>query len=120
MNPARIVQIRHDVAVWWDCLTEHKRKIAEALALEYTTGEVAAMFGCTSGRVSQVRRELAMSWEQVQYLLTAVTFFWEHAGIDFARDEWWTIEYRVRSLRVAKEEAAKIAKPTKSSGKKKR
>lgn len=62
LNPARIAQIRHDVEMWWPCLTDRKRQIAEALAMEYTTNEVAAMFGCSPGRVSQVRRELAESW----------------------------------------------------------
>jgi hypothetical protein len=61
-DPAEIVQIRHDTAAWWSGLTGRKRQIAEALALEYTTSEVAEMFGCSPARVSQVRRELAESW----------------------------------------------------------
>ncbi len=61
-NPAEIVQIRHDTEVWWSGLTGRKRQIAEALALEYTTSEVAEMLDCSPARVSQVRRELAQSW----------------------------------------------------------
>jgi hypothetical protein len=41
----------------------------------------------------------AMSWEQVQYVLTAIEFFWgDHEGIEFLTDEWWTIPFRVQRL----------------------
>lgn len=51
----------------------------------------------------------AMTWAQVQYIRTAANFFWDHAPdgrIDHARDEWWTIPFRVRLLRELEEAKA--------------
>lgn len=46
---------------------------------------------------------LAMPWPQIRYIWTATAFFWSEPGmaaIDHGRDEWWTIEFRVRTLRA--------------------
>ena len=40
-----------------------------------------------------------LTYEQVQYVLGAVTFFWEHPDeIDHMEDDWWTIPFRVQKL----------------------
>jgi len=43
-----------------------------------------------------------LSWPEVQYIRTACDFFWSEPGlaaIDPQRDDWWTLEFRVRTLR---------------------
>jgi uroporphyrinogen-III synthase len=57
---------RIDVAAWFRSLARKKRRIAQTLARGEGTGKVARMFGLTAGRVSQLRRELAESWEEFQ------------------------------------------------------
>jgi len=42
-----------------------------------------------------------MTWEECQYIRTAVMFFWSRQAegkIDLTRDEWWTIPFRVQLL----------------------
>jgi len=48
----------------------------------------------------------AMTWQQCQYIRTATNFFWSKIGmdrIDYHKDEWWTLPYRVQVLREAEE-----------------
>jgi len=48
----------------------------------------------------------ALTWEQIQYVRTAAAFFWSSPAIhriDHEVDDWWTIEFRARLLRVAAE-----------------
>jgi DNA-directed RNA polymerase specialized sigma24 family protein len=57
---------RVDFPAWLKQHLPPKRRVAEALALGYTTGEVATRFALSSGRVSQMRREFEQSWEEYQ------------------------------------------------------
>jgi hypothetical protein len=55
-----------DIGDWFRLLPERDQKIAGALAIGGTTGEVAQEFGLSPGRVSQKRHELEESWEDFQ------------------------------------------------------
>ena len=61
-RPADVAAARVDIASWFDSLPPSKRRIALALALGDATSSVAARYGLTSSRISQLRRELAESW----------------------------------------------------------
>lgn len=61
-TPAELAASRLDFDAWLRQLPRHKRRIASTLAAGETTSEAAKKFGVTPGRVSQVRRELAASW----------------------------------------------------------
>ena len=56
-----IVAFRCDFADWLSSLKRRDRRIAESLALSNRSGEVAKRFKVTTGRISQIRRELAES-----------------------------------------------------------
>jgi hypothetical protein len=56
------VAFRIDFPEWLSRLSGRNRRIAETLAEGATTQEVAARFGISAGRVSQLRRELHGSW----------------------------------------------------------
>ena len=58
------VQFRCDFRSWLERLPRRDRKIALMLARSESTGDVARRFKVTSGRVSQLRAELAESWRQ--------------------------------------------------------
>jgi transposase-like protein len=45
-------------------LSAKKRRVAEALAQGDSTNDVADEFGVSAGRVSQLRREFAESWQE--------------------------------------------------------
>ncbi len=57
------VAFRIDFPRWLDLLTKRNRRIAEALAVGYSTSEVARRFKVSPGRISQLRRELLQSWQ---------------------------------------------------------
>ena len=57
------VCFRCDVPAWLHTLKRRDRKIAILLSQGYSTSEVARQFGLTSGRISQLRRELYASWQ---------------------------------------------------------
>jgi DNA-binding NarL/FixJ family response regulator len=57
------VAFRIDFPVWLQSQTKRNRRIAEALALGHTTGEVARQFKVSAGRVSQLRRQFCQSWQ---------------------------------------------------------
>ena len=63
-TPAELAASRIDFAAWWKRLPRRKRRIAAALAAGATTSEAARAFKLTAGRISQLRRELEMSWLQ--------------------------------------------------------
>jgi DNA-directed RNA polymerase specialized sigma24 family protein len=65
-GPAEIAAARLDIGDWFDTMSPAKRAIAETLAMGESTKETANMFGITSGRVSQVRKELVESWDSFQ------------------------------------------------------
>lgn len=58
------VAFRIDFPAWLESQPPQKRRIAEALAVGHTTGEVAQRYAVSPARVSQLRRELARSWQQ--------------------------------------------------------
>jgi hypothetical protein len=57
---------RLDFSAWLKQHQPPKRRIAAALALGYTTGEVAQRFHVSPGRISQLRRDFAQSWAEFQ------------------------------------------------------
>ncbi len=65
-GPAETAAARIDVGAWFRSLGRKKRKVARTFAQGETTSSVARMFGLSAGRVSQLRRELAESWQQFQ------------------------------------------------------
>jgi hypothetical protein len=58
------VHFRIEFPRWLSTQTNRNRQIAATLALSYSTGEVARKFNISSGRVSQIRRELFESWSE--------------------------------------------------------
>jgi hypothetical protein len=65
-GPAEIAICRIDFAEWLRRLTTRLRKIALALASGETTKSVAAQFGLSPARISQLREWLRKSWEAFQ------------------------------------------------------
>lgn len=63
-RPADVATCRVDFRAWLATLPLRNRRIAEALAAGSTTSEVAERFGVSSGRVSQLRRELDSLWQE--------------------------------------------------------
>ena len=56
------VAFRIDFPAWLNSQTKRNRRIAEALAVGSTTGEVAKRFKLSSSRISQLRQEFRRSW----------------------------------------------------------
>jgi hypothetical protein len=65
-NPAEVASCRIDFASWLDRLTKFKREVALRLATGDTTSEAAAYFGLSRARISQLRQELMMNWNEFQ------------------------------------------------------
>lgn len=65
-TPAELAASRIDFNAWLNRLPRQKRRIASMLAAGETTGETARKFRVTPGRISQLRRELAASWDEFQ------------------------------------------------------
>ena len=65
-GPAETAAARIDVNDWFHSLRPRDRRIAEALAVGHTTGEVARRFRVSPGRISQKRREFFDSWRTFQ------------------------------------------------------
>jgi len=65
-GPAETAAARIDVAAWLRTLSERNRKIAKALAIGETTGKVAARFGLSCGRISQLREFFRRHWQRFQ------------------------------------------------------
>jgi hypothetical protein len=61
-TPAEIAAARIDFADWLETLAPQHRRIAELLALGEKTCTVARLVRLSSGRISQVKRELYMHW----------------------------------------------------------
>jgi len=70
-GPADTSAARLDTSAWLRSLPRRNRKIAKVLATGETTNGVARKFGVSAGRISQLRRELEMSWEKFQGDLVA-------------------------------------------------
>jgi hypothetical protein len=60
------VAFRIDFPSWLNSQTKRNRRIAEALAVGSTTGDVARHFKLSSGRISQLRRQFHLSWQEFQ------------------------------------------------------
>ena len=65
-TPAEVAAARIDFAAWSGLLPIRLRKIAKLLAMGESAGTVAKRFKVSAGRISQLRRELKMSWETFQ------------------------------------------------------
>lgn len=65
-GPAEIAATRIDFAEWLGTLSSRNRRIALLLAQGEQTGEVADKEGVSPGRISQIRRELQVSWAEFQ------------------------------------------------------
>jgi hypothetical protein len=65
-GPSEIAASRIDIGDWLRFLPTRDRRIAKALATGESTGAVARKFKLSSGRISQLRRELKTSWETFQ------------------------------------------------------
>src|SRR5690606_2312370 len=63
-TPAELAALRLDFAAWLKSLTPRDRQLVATLAQGEATSRAAKKFGVTSGRVSQLRRELLASWLQ--------------------------------------------------------
>ena len=57
------VCFRMDFPAWLDQQGQRNRTIAERLSLGHSTSDVASEFNVSRARISQLRRELAGSWE---------------------------------------------------------
>ncbi|MDQ3329811.1 MAG: hypothetical protein M3552_04040 [Planctomycetota bacterium] len=64
VTPAELAASRIDYPAFLDRLDARKRLIAETLASGEATGQVAKQFGISFGRVSQLRHELCLAWQQ--------------------------------------------------------
>jgi len=67
------VAFRIDFPNWLKSQTKRNRRIAEALAVGGTTGEVARRFKLSSGRISQLRQQFHQSWQEFQGDTAAAT-----------------------------------------------
>lgn len=57
---------RVDFPEWLDTLASRKRRIAKALSSGHRTKDVSRRFRLSPGRISQLRIELRLSWEEYQ------------------------------------------------------
>ena len=61
-SPADLAAFRMDFAAWLARLPEMLRRVANCLALGERTKDIAAQFGVTPARISQIRRMLENNW----------------------------------------------------------
>jgi hypothetical protein len=66
VGPADTAAARIDFQEWLHLLPRRTRRIAELLSIGETTGKVAKRFRLTTGRISQMRRELKSGWDDFQ------------------------------------------------------
>jgi hypothetical protein len=71
-TPAEVAACRIDFRSWLGQLKKFKRRVAISLASGTTTGDAAVAFKLSAARVSQLRRELAESWDAFQSVATVV------------------------------------------------
>lgn len=62
-SPADVVRVRLDFAAWLKTLPRRDRKVALDLAAGHRTKDVARRYDLSDGRISQLRKELHLSWE---------------------------------------------------------
>jgi hypothetical protein len=58
------VAFRIDFASWQETLTTRERRIIEAMARDERTKDLSRTFDVSPGRISQLRREFAQSWQR--------------------------------------------------------
>jgi len=61
--PDEAAAFRIDFPAFLSLLPSRERRISEELAMGHTTQDVARKFGVSSGRISQLRRELQRAWD---------------------------------------------------------
>jgi hypothetical protein len=61
-TPADVARVRLDFSAWLKTLPRRDRKVALDLARGNRTGEVARRYDLSDGRISQLRKELHLSW----------------------------------------------------------
>jgi hypothetical protein len=70
-DPSEVAALRLDLQEWLCRLTHMKRKVALRMAIGDSNAEIARLLGLSSGRISQLRRELKVSWDTFQSALAA-------------------------------------------------
>lgn len=65
-GPAEVVAVRLDFKEWLARLVPTMRKVVMFLAEGRRTSEAARRFGLSAARISQLRKQLAISWNQFQ------------------------------------------------------
>ena len=65
-GPAEVATTKMDFTEWLKSLPYRVRRIAKLLATGEKTSIVAKKFNLSTGRISQLRRELAQSWKKFQ------------------------------------------------------
>ena len=65
-GPADTAAARVDLANWFATLPRRQRRVAETLASGETTKAAAKKFAVSAGRISQMRRELEVAWQDFQ------------------------------------------------------
>ena len=63
-TPADLAASRIDYSAWLRLLPNRQRRIAQFLSLGNRTADTAKKFKVSSGRISQIRRELADNWSK--------------------------------------------------------
>jgi len=71
-TPAEIAAARIDYPDFLATLCPRVRRITESLATGESTGQVAQRFRISPGRISQLRKELKLAWEQFHQLPSEV------------------------------------------------
>ena len=67
------VAFRIDFPAWLCLQTKRNRRIAEALAVGHTNGQVARRFKLSPARISQLRQDFHQSWQEFYGETAAVT-----------------------------------------------
>lgn len=62
-SPADVVRVRLDFAAWLKTLPRRDRKVALDLANGHRTSDIARKYDLSDGRISQLRKELHLSWD---------------------------------------------------------
>ena len=62
-TPAEVVRVRLDFDAWLKTLPRRDRKVALDLARGHRPSDVAHKYELSDGRISQLRKELHLSWE---------------------------------------------------------
>jgi hypothetical protein len=63
--PDEQAAFRYDFPLWLSTLGNRNRQIAVSMALGHRTQNLASTYGLSWGRISQLRRELHASWQQL-------------------------------------------------------